>query len=126
MQIDGSSEDLSKQAATASATGRGKDVESGEEGEQGDSSVPSMSAAAFSPETRGGRGKAGGLEGARGDEGDNRAQAGSGREGKGKEKRKGIKGTREWIARKKDTQRKRGLEVRRDSKYTGRRRPGGF
>ncbi|KNC53520.1 williams Beuren syndrome chromosome region 22 [Thecamonas trahens ATCC 50062] len=41
-------------------------------------------------------------------------------------KRRGIKGTREWIDRKKTSQRNRGLEVRRDSKYTGRRRRRAF
>ena len=41
-------------------------------------------------------------------------------------KREGIKGTREWIRRKKRTQRLRGLDVRRDSKYTGRKRRNGF
>jgi 18S rRNA (guanine1575-N7)-methyltransferase len=33
---------------------------------------------------------------------------------------------RKWILRKKDRQRRQGKEVRIDSKYTGRKRPGRF
>jgi 18S rRNA (guanine1575-N7)-methyltransferase len=40
-------------------------------------------------------------------------------------KRKGVK-TKEWILHKKDTQRKKGKNVRPDSKYTARRRPQKF
>lgn len=42
--------------------------------------------------------------------------------GKGKKgKRAGVK-SRDWILQKKEQQRRRGLEVRPDSKYTGRKR----
>lgn len=40
-------------------------------------------------------------------------------------KKKGIK-TKEWIIKKKETQRKRGKSVRPDTKYTARRRPKKF
>lgn len=40
-------------------------------------------------------------------------------------KKKGIK-TKEWIVNKKETQRKKGKDVRPDSKYTARRRPKKF
>jgi 18S rRNA (guanine1575-N7)-methyltransferase len=40
-------------------------------------------------------------------------------------KKKGIK-TKEWIVHKKETQRQKGKNVRPDSKYTARRRPGKF
>lgn len=40
-------------------------------------------------------------------------------------KKKGVK-TKEWILHKKDTQRKKGKDVRPDSKYTARRRPQKF
>lgn len=40
-------------------------------------------------------------------------------------KKKGVK-TKEWIVHKKETQRKKGKDVRPDSKYTARRRPGKF
>lgn len=44
------------------------------------------------------------------------------RKGKGKKgKRAGLK-SRDWILQKKEQQRRRGLEVRPDSKYTGRKR----
>mmetsp|Transcript_8019 Transcript_8019/g.8870 ORF Transcript_8019/g.8870 Transcript_8019/m.8870 type:complete len:304 (+) Transcript_8019:185-1096(+) len=42
-----------------------------------------------------------------------------------RKKKGGIK-TKEWILKKKETQRKRGKEVRPDSKYTARRRPHKF
>lgn len=45
-----------------------------------------------------------------------------GSKGKGKKgKRAGLK-SRDWILQKKDSQRRRGLEVRPDTKYTGRKR----
>jgi 18S rRNA (guanine1575-N7)-methyltransferase len=48
------------------------------------------------------------------------------RKGKGgPRKHKGIK-TKEWIVHKKETQRKQGKNVRMDTKYTARRRPGKF
>jgi len=52
------------------------------------------------------------------------ALANSGKKGKAKpiRKKKGIK-TKEWIVQKKETQRKKGKNVRPDTKYTGRRRP---
>jgi len=34
--------------------------------------------------------------------------------------------SRDWVLRKKERQRKQGRQVKRDSKFTGRRRPGGF
>jgi 18S rRNA (guanine1575-N7)-methyltransferase len=40
-------------------------------------------------------------------------------------KKKGVK-TKEWIVHKKETQRKKGKDVRPDSKYTARRRPTKF
>lgn len=40
-------------------------------------------------------------------------------------KKKGVK-TKEWIVHKKETQRNKGKEVRPDTKYTARRRPGKF
>jgi len=40
-------------------------------------------------------------------------------------KKKGVK-TKEWILHKKETQRKKGKDVRPDSKYTARRRPTKF
>jgi 18S rRNA (guanine1575-N7)-methyltransferase len=40
-------------------------------------------------------------------------------------KKKGVK-TKEWIVHKKETQRKKGKNVRPDSKYTARRRPHKF
>jgi len=40
-------------------------------------------------------------------------------------KKKGVK-TKEWILHKKDTQRKKGKDVRPDTKYTARRRPTKF
>jgi len=42
--------------------------------------------------------------------------------GKAPRKKKGTK-TKEWILHKKETQRKRGKETRKDTKYTGRKRP---
>mmetsp|Transcript_7113 Transcript_7113/g.16506 ORF Transcript_7113/g.16506 Transcript_7113/m.16506 type:complete len:285 (-) Transcript_7113:56-910(-) len=42
--------------------------------------------------------------------------------GKAPRKKKGTK-TKEWIIHKKETQRKRGKETRKDTKYTGRKRP---
>lgn len=51
----------------------------------------------------------------------------NGRGGKEKpvRKKKGVK-TKEWIVHKKETQRKRGKNVRPDTKYTARRRPTKF
>lgn len=53
------------------------------------------------------------------------------REEKGKKKRPPKKGkggtkTKDWIVHKKETQRKKGKDVRTDTKYTGRRRPTRF
>mmetsp|Transcript_15395 Transcript_15395/g.33481 ORF Transcript_15395/g.33481 Transcript_15395/m.33481 type:complete len:327 (+) Transcript_15395:41-1021(+) len=53
------------------------------------------------------------------------------REEKGKKKRPPKKGkggtkTKDWIMHKKDTQRKKGKDVRKDTKYTGRKRPTRF
>lgn len=41
-------------------------------------------------------------------------------------KKKGVGKTKEWILHKKETQRKKGKETRRDTKYTGRKRPTRF
>jgi len=38
-------------------------------------------------------------------------------------KKKGVGKTKEWILHKKETQRKRGKDTRKDTKYTGRKRP---
>mmetsp|Transcript_8555 Transcript_8555/g.12211 ORF Transcript_8555/g.12211 Transcript_8555/m.12211 type:complete len:297 (+) Transcript_8555:94-984(+) len=48
-----------------------------------------------------------------------------GRKGKPHKKKKGMK-TKEWIVQKKETQRKKGKDVRPDSKYTARKRPTRF
>ena len=40
-------------------------------------------------------------------------------------KKKGVK-TKEWIVHKKDTQRKKGKDVRPDTKFTARKRPTKF
>lgn len=42
-----------------------------------------------------------------------------------KSHKKGVK-TVDWIVQKKDRRRKQGKEVKTDSKFTGRKRPGGF
>lgn len=39
---------------------------------------------------------------------------------------KPLKGSKEWIMKKKDRRRRQGKEVREDSRYTGRRRSGKF
>jgi 18S rRNA (guanine1575-N7)-methyltransferase len=41
-------------------------------------------------------------------------------------KRKGVGKTKEWILHKKETQRKKGKDTRKDTKYTGRKRPTRF
>lgn len=43
-----------------------------------------------------------------------------------KAKGKGVKKGKDWIMQKKEKRRQLGVDVRRDSKYTGRRRPGRF
>ena len=53
------------------------------------------------------------------------------KEGRGKKRRPPKKGkggtkTKDWIMHKKDTQRKKGKDVRKDTKYTGRKRPTRF
>ena len=45
------------------------------------------------------------------------------KKGKQVRKKKGGAKTKEWIVKKKETQRKKGKEVRPDTKYTGRKRP---
>ena len=46
--------------------------------------------------------------------------------GIGKRHKAGKKGDRSWILKKKERQRRQGKDVRSDSKYTGRKRPGKF
>jgi len=41
-------------------------------------------------------------------------------------KKKGVGKTKEWILHKKETQRKKGKDTRKDTKYTGRKRPTRF
>jgi 18S rRNA (guanine1575-N7)-methyltransferase len=60
--------------------------------------------------------------------GDHVQVSGTGRDGKKPKpirKKKGVK-TKEWIVHKKETQRKKGKNVRPDTKYTARRRPTKF
>ena len=52
-------------------------------------------------------------------------KAGKGRNGKTPRKKKGAK-TKDWILHKKETQRKKGKDTRKDTKYTGRKRPTPF
>ena len=54
-------------------------------------------------------------------------KAGGGKRGdKVPRKKKGVGKTKEWILHKKDTQRKKGKDTRKDTKYTGRKRPTRF
>lgn len=46
--------------------------------------------------------------------------------GKAPRKKKGVGKTKEWILHKKETQRKKGKDTRKDTKYTGRKRPTRF
>ncbi|KAL3778104.1 hypothetical protein ACHAW5_004098 [Stephanodiscus triporus] len=56
-----------------------------------------------------------------------RAGGGGGKRGeKAPRKRKGVGKTKEWILHKKETQRKKGKDTRKDTKYTGRKRPTRF
>jgi len=48
------------------------------------------------------------------------------RNGQAPRKKKGVGKTKEWILHKKETQRKKGKETRKDTKYTGRKRPTRF
>ncbi len=49
-------------------------------------------------------------------------QRGGGHKGKGKKGKRAALKSRDWILQKKEAQRRRGLDVRPDSKYTGRKR----
>jgi len=51
---------------------------------------------------------------------------GNGGKGAAPKKKKGGGKTKEWILHKKESQRKRGKETRKDTKYTGRKRPARF
>jgi 18S rRNA (guanine1575-N7)-methyltransferase len=46
----------------------------------------------------------------------------AGRKSRPPKKKKGAK-TKEWILHKKEVQRKKGKDTRKDTKYTGRKRP---
>jgi len=50
----------------------------------------------------------------------------AGRKGAPPKKKKGVGKTKEWILHKKETQRKKGKDTRKDTKYTGRKRPARF
>ena len=57
---------------------------------------------------------------------DPKKAAGGKRGDKVPRKKKGVGKTKEWILHKKETQRKKGKDTRKDTKYTGRKRPTRF
>lgn len=66
------------------------------------------------------------LTGTEGEEDTNRAAYTKKREMAKQARGKPIKGSKEWIMKKKERRRQQGKEVRSDSKYTARKRSGRF